>query len=112
MPGPLFPLSPTRERAWIFALLVVPMAVISSGLVNGGLSFLLTRQGVGMAQSSGIISLLTLPMAIYFLWSPLTDFFVERKTWSCSAQRLPVRPWSLRSIGPASLPPPPSPFSS
>jgi PAT family beta-lactamase induction signal transducer AmpG len=81
MPGPLFPPSPTRERAWIFALLVVPMAVISSGLVNGGLSFLLTRQGVGMAQSSGIISLLTLPMAIYFLWSPLTDFFVERKTW-------------------------------
>jgi len=81
MPGPLFPPNPSRERAWIFALLVVPMAVISSGLVNGGLSFLLTRQGVGMAQSSGIISLLTLPMAIYFLWSPLTDFFVERKTW-------------------------------
>jgi PAT family beta-lactamase induction signal transducer AmpG len=77
----LFPPSRTCERAWIFALLVVPMAVISSGLVNGGLSFLLTRQGVGMAQSSGIISLLTLPMAIYFLWSPLTDFFVERKTW-------------------------------
>ncbi len=81
MPGPLFPQSPARERAWIFALLGVPMAVIAAGLINGGLSFLLTRQGVGMAQSSGIISLLTLPTAIYFLWSPLTDFFVERKSW-------------------------------
>ncbi len=81
MPGPLFPSKSSRERAWIFALLGVPMAVIASGLINGGLSFLLTRQGVGMAQSSGIISLLTLPTAIYFLWSPLTDFFVERKTW-------------------------------
>lgn len=81
MPGPLFPPKSSRERAWNFALLGVPMAVIASGLINGGLSFLLTRQGVGMAQSSGIISLLTLPTAIYFLWSPLTDFFVERKTW-------------------------------
>ena len=81
MPGPFLPPSPTRERAWIFALLGVPMAVIAAGLINGGLSFLLTRQGVGMAQTSGIISLLTLPTAIYFLWSPLTDFFVERKTW-------------------------------
>ncbi len=81
MPGPFIPPSPTRERTWIFALICVPMAVIAAGLINGGLSFLLTRQGVGMAQSSGIISLLTLPTAIYFLWSPLTDFFVERKTW-------------------------------
>jgi len=81
MPGPFFPPKSSRERAWIFALIGVPMAVIASGLINGGLSFLLTRQGVGMAQSSGIISLLTLPTAIYFLWSPLTDFFVERKTW-------------------------------
>lgn len=70
-----------RERPWVFALLVVPMAVLSNGVISGGLSFLLSKQGVDMARSASIISLLNLPQTIYFLWSPITDFWIRRRTW-------------------------------
>jgi PAT family beta-lactamase induction signal transducer AmpG len=34
-----------------------------------------------MARSASIISLLNLPQTIYFLWSPITDFWIRRRTW-------------------------------
>jgi PAT family beta-lactamase induction signal transducer AmpG len=70
-----------KERPWVFALLIVPMAVLSNGVISGGLSFLLSKQGVPMARSASIISLLNLPQTIYFLWSPITDFWIRRRTW-------------------------------
>lgn len=69
------------ERPWLFGLLVAPMAVLSNSLIGGALAFLLRQQGVGMARSASIISLLTLPQTIYFLWSPVTDFWIRRRTW-------------------------------
>ncbi len=71
----------TKERPWVFALLIIPMAVLSNGVISGGLSFLLSKQGVDMARSASIISLLNLPQTIYFLWSPITDFWIKRRTW-------------------------------
>ena len=38
-------------------------------------------QGVDPSRSASIIALLSLPHAIYFLWGPITDFFVRRRTW-------------------------------
>ena len=70
-----------RERPWLFGLLIAPMAVLSNGLISGALSYLLRRQGVGIGRSSEIISLLILPQTIYFLWSPITDFWIRRRTW-------------------------------
>jgi len=70
-----------RERPWVFAFLIVPMAVLSNGVIGGGLSYLFTRQGIDMARGAGIISLLNLPQTIYFLWSPITDFWIRRRTW-------------------------------
>jgi PAT family beta-lactamase induction signal transducer AmpG len=70
-----------KERPWVFALLIIPMAVLSNGVISGGLSFLLSKQGVDMARSASIISLLNLPQTIYFLWSPITDFWIRRRTW-------------------------------
>ena len=70
-----------KERPWVFALLIIPMAVLSNGVISGGLSFLLSKQGVPMARSASIISLLNLPQTIYFLWSPITDFWIRRRTW-------------------------------
>src|SRR6202046_3695791 len=70
-----------RERPWLFGLLIAPMAVLSNGLISGALSYLLRRQGVGIGRSSGIIALLILPQSIYFLWSPITDFWIRRRTW-------------------------------
>jgi PAT family beta-lactamase induction signal transducer AmpG len=75
-------LTNARDRAWIFGLLVAPSAVVTNGVIQGGvLSYLLSLQGVGSGMQSHLIGLLALPTSLYFLWSPLTDFFVRRRTW-------------------------------
>lgn len=70
-----------HERPWLFSFLSAPAAVISIGLVDGALAYLLRSQGVGPARGASIVALLSLPHAIYFLWGPVTDFFVRRRTW-------------------------------
>ncbi len=77
--------SGVHERPWLFNFLIAPAAVIAIGLVDGALSFLLRSEGINPARSASIIALLTLPHTIYFLWAPLTDFFVRRRTWLMAA---------------------------
>jgi MFS transporter, PAT family, beta-lactamase induction signal transducer AmpG len=74
-------LSASKERPWLFGLFIAPMAVLSNGIISGVLSYLLRQQGVGIGRSSEIISLLILPQTIYFFWSPITDFWMRRRTW-------------------------------
>ena len=70
------------ERPWVFGLLIAPSAVIGFGLVQGGaLAFLMRRQGVSVERIGAVISLLILPQTLYFLWSPITDFLMRRRTW-------------------------------
>jgi PAT family beta-lactamase induction signal transducer AmpG len=69
------------QRPWLFALLIAPMAVLSNGIFGGVLSYLMGRQGIGPARQSTVVALLTLPQTIYFLWSPLTDFWLARRRW-------------------------------
>ncbi|HWA96318.1 MAG TPA: hypothetical protein VG844_17100 [Terracidiphilus sp.] len=71
----------TRERPWLFALLIAPTAIIDVGLVTGALSFLLRREGIDPARGSEIVALLTIPHTIYFLWCPVSDFWMRRRTW-------------------------------
>jgi MFS transporter, PAT family, beta-lactamase induction signal transducer AmpG len=73
--------STAKERPWLFGPLIAPNAVLAYGIISGVLSYLLRRQGVGIGRSSEIISLLILPQTIYFLWSPITDFWIRRRTW-------------------------------
>ncbi len=69
------------ERPWLFNFLIAPMAVLSMGLVGGALSFLLRREGVDPARGASIIAFVTLPHAIYFLWGPVSDFWLSRRNW-------------------------------
>jgi MFS transporter, PAT family, beta-lactamase induction signal transducer AmpG len=69
------------ERPWLFAFLIAADAAISLGLLGGGLSYLLRTQGVDPPRIASIVALLSLPHAIYFLWGPLTDFWIRRRTW-------------------------------
>jgi len=81
-PSPLNSVSTERELPWIYALLIAPSAVVANGVVQGGvLAYLLSQQGVGSKGQSHLIFLLALPTWLYFLWSPITDFFVKRRTW-------------------------------
>ncbi len=70
-----------HERPWLFSFLIAPVAVISNGVIGGALAYLLRNQGVSPAREGSIIALLTLPPTIYFLWSPVTDFWIRRRTW-------------------------------
>jgi PAT family beta-lactamase induction signal transducer AmpG len=42
---------------------------------------LLRLEGVDPARGASIVALVTLPHAIYFLWGPITDFWMRRGTW-------------------------------
>jgi MFS transporter, PAT family, beta-lactamase induction signal transducer AmpG len=71
-----------HERPWLFSLLIAPSAVLMNGVIQGGvLAYLLSQQGIGSGGQSHLIGLLALPTSLYFLWSPITDFFVRRRTW-------------------------------
>ncbi|HEU5458789.1 MAG TPA: MFS transporter [Terracidiphilus sp.] len=100
-----------RERPWLIAFLIAPTAVIDVGLVGGALAFLLRREGVNPAQGAALIAFLTIPHTIYFLWCPVTDFWVRRRTWillaavAAAATMLAAfhqprlsSPWALRLI--------------
>ncbi|HUX43663.1 MAG TPA: hypothetical protein VMV57_02835 [Terracidiphilus sp.] len=102
---------PVRERPWLFAFLIAPTAVIDVGLVIGALAFLLRKGGIGPAHSSAIVAFLTIPHAIYFLWCPVTDFWIRRRSWILLAsaaaagtivlafrQSSLASPWALRLI--------------
>jgi PAT family beta-lactamase induction signal transducer AmpG len=71
----------SQQRPWLFNFLIAPMAVMAIGLVGGALSYLLRREGVDPAHGASIVALVTLPHAIYFLWGPITDFWMRRRTW-------------------------------
>lgn len=73
--------SSRRERPWLFTFLIAPEAVVAIGLVDGALSFLLRNEGVDPGRAASIVALLSLPHAIYFLWSPVTDFWMRRRAW-------------------------------
>jgi PAT family beta-lactamase induction signal transducer AmpG len=73
-----------RRRApapWLFALLNVPHAVVTGGVSGTLLSFLLRQQGVAPHAIANQRALLLLPASLFFLWSPVTDFLLRRKTW-------------------------------
>jgi PAT family beta-lactamase induction signal transducer AmpG len=57
------------------------MAVLSNGVIGGALAYLLRTQGVNPAREGTIVALLNLPPTIYFLWSPITDFWIRRRSW-------------------------------
>jgi PAT family beta-lactamase induction signal transducer AmpG len=69
------------ERPWLFNFLIAPMAVMSIGLVGGALSYLLRREGVDPARGASIVAFVTLPHTIYFLWGPVSDFWISRRSW-------------------------------
>jgi len=71
-----------KDRPWLFALLIAPSAVLMNGVVQGGvLAYLMGQQGIGIGRIGAVVSLISLPTSLYFLWSPITDFLVQRRSW-------------------------------
>jgi len=67
------------DRPWLFGLMTAPTGALANGLLQGGaLAYLLSVQGVGSGGQSHLLALLGIPTWLYFMWSPITDFFVKR----------------------------------
>ncbi len=64
----------------LFALLETPYGTCNAalGLVP---MYLLRRGGYTITESAAIVSIVSLPSTFYFLYAPLTDFLVSRRTW-------------------------------
>ena len=77
--------SGAHERPWLYGFLIAPDAVISLGLASGALTFLLRNEAVAPDRAASIAALIALPHAIYFLWGPVTDFWMRRRTWLIAA---------------------------
>ncbi|HEY5055678.1 MAG TPA: hypothetical protein VII58_05930 [Acidobacteriaceae bacterium] len=80
--GPADKDSARGERPWLYSFLIAPSAAAANGVIQGGvLAYMLSQRGASSGEQSHLIFWLSLPTMIYFLWSPLTDFLVRRRTW-------------------------------
>jgi PAT family beta-lactamase induction signal transducer AmpG len=68
-------------KLWIFSILNMPHSVVIGGVAGTLLSYLLRQQGASPHSIANEYSLLLLPGALFFLWSPLSDFLLRRRTW-------------------------------
>ena len=66
---------------WIFSLLVLPNAIFSNGFVSTVMPSLLRSEHMRLEDIANVSALISLPPALYFLWSPMVDFLIRRRTW-------------------------------
>lgn len=90
------------ERPWLFAFLIAPPSILAIGLVNGALAYLLRQQGIDPARDADIVALLSIPHTIYFLWCPIADFGLRRRTWILAASAVAAA-LVCAAFGPTSL---------
>jgi len=65
---------------WVFSVLILPLGV-SVGFKFTPLPFLLAQAGVPVYQIATIASIVHLPAVLVFLWAPLVDVKLRRRTW-------------------------------
>jgi hypothetical protein len=65
---------------WAFGLLVLPLGMYV-GFAGTALPFLLSKAGVTVDEIARIDALLALPPALMFLWTPVVDVKLRRRTW-------------------------------
>jgi len=65
---------------WLFAIISLPYGIYTSGFAVL-LSFLLRREGTAVDSIANEIALIAIPHIIFFLWGPLSDFWLRRRNW-------------------------------
>ncbi|HEY9128110.1 MAG TPA: MFS transporter, partial [Acidobacteriaceae bacterium] len=83
MPEPILPAARSYRwpQPWAFVLLPIPYGVFL-GYLQTALPWLLRQTGYPVDQIGSIVALVLAPMTLYFLWSPLVDFRLRRRTWN------------------------------
>jgi len=74
--------SPTDlpPHPFLFLVLNLPYGA-SAGFVTVTLAYLLSREGISTEKIAGIVALALFPMTWQFLWAPIVDTILGRKTW-------------------------------
>src|SRR5271156_1077474 len=73
---------------WHFGILNLSHGVVTGGITGTLLAYLLRQQGLTPHAIANESSLLILPGTLFFLWSPITDFLLRRRTWLLLASAL------------------------
>jgi len=79
-PGPVATAAGRPPHPFIYLLLILPFGV-TGGYVAVTLAYLLTQAGVDTVKVAGLIALAVLPNTWKFLWAPVADTTLTRKTW-------------------------------
>jgi len=74
-------MSPMRTpRPWHFFFLVLPYGA-SFGFVSVALPYVARERGIGVEAIGGVVAAAFAPHAWKFLWAPIVDTTLTRKTW-------------------------------
>jgi hypothetical protein len=69
-----------RPAPWLFGLTVLPYGVCY-GFIGVTMPYLLRSAGVSGDRIAGISALSLAPAVWYFLWAPVADIALRRRTW-------------------------------
>jgi MFS family permease len=65
---------------WLFGLLVLPLGIYV-GFIWTALPLLLSQAGLAIGQIAHINAILQIPPILMFLWTPVVDVKLRRRTW-------------------------------
>jgi MFS family permease len=75
-------MAPRRwPTSWLFSLLILPLGIIVVGFNFTALPFLLAQAGVSVDRIASIGSIINLPGVVGFLFAPVVDIKLRRRTW-------------------------------
>ena len=66
---------------WLFAFLNSPTGMYYWGLSALLMPFLLRKHGVPVDRIAGVLAVATVPWVWFFLWSPVVDLGLRRRSW-------------------------------
>jgi PAT family beta-lactamase induction signal transducer AmpG len=67
-------------RPWLFGLLILPLGIYV-GFIWTALPLLLSQAGLAIGQIARINAILQVPPILMFLWTPVVDVKLRRRTW-------------------------------
>jgi len=70
----------TWPAPWAFGVLILPLGMFV-GFIWTALPFLMSKSGVGVEQISRMAAILQIPPMLMFLWTPVVDVRLRRRTW-------------------------------
>lgn len=70
----------TWPAPWAFGVLILPLGMFI-GFIWTALPFLLSKTGVPVEGISRIAAILQIPPLLMFLWTPVVDVKLRRRTW-------------------------------